>query len=115
MKLFRKILMPTLLILLLSNLPIISEILSVILYATVAPPFCFSTKDLKFEDCGGIDKIKLSADYATYKSQFPGADHTLYRVNREREWKYFFMWRIFLTDPNWKVPYMRDQHVNEDS
>ena len=106
MKKIRTISIRIALAILFTNLPIVSEILSLIFYAVVAPPFCFTTKDTQFSDCGGINLIKQSADYTLYKRKYPNADHTLYRYNREREWKYFFMWRIYLTTPEWQAPFI---------
>lgn len=88
-------------------MPGVSEILSAFFYASVAPPFCFTTRDSNFDACGSIVQISEGNHYKEYKERFPKRDHTLYRYNRTRDWKYFFMWRIFLTDANWRTPYLR--------
>jgi hypothetical protein len=106
MKKYRRLITVPLWILLISNLPYISEILAIFIYATVSPPYCFITKDAHYYKCGGIQEMSEDPDYLSYKKMFPKEDHTLYRCNRKRDWRYFFMWRIFLTDKNWSTPYI---------
>ncbi|TDE11369.1 hypothetical protein [Dyadobacter psychrotolerans] len=106
MKTIRKLFFDILLLIFISNLPFVSDILTMFFCGLVAPPFCFTTRDAQFSDCGGINSIKESAQYKFYKQKYPKADHTLYRYNREREWRYFFMWRFFLMDPNWRAPFI---------
>jgi len=89
MKKFRKILLFPVIVLLTSNLPFVSEILSVFFYATVAPPFCYITKDVQFYACGDVESIRENTDYKLYKQKFPERDNTLYRHNRIREWNIF--------------------------
>lgn len=72
-----------------TNLPFVSEVLAIFFYATVGAPFCFRTLDGGFGGCGGIERVKQNGRYILYKKKFPNASHTLYCVNREREWKYF--------------------------
>jgi hypothetical protein len=108
MKKYRRLITVPLWILLISNLPYISEILAIFIYATVSPPYCFITKDAHFYACGSIKSINEDPYYNLYKHKFPAADHTLNRCNKTRDWRYFFMWRTFLTDENWTAPYIEE-------
>lgn len=90
------------------NMPLISEVLSVLFYDTVGIPFHFITKDAHYYASGDINKILSSNGYIKYKESFPRANHTLYRCYRKKDWRYFFLWRSFITNPNWKAPYISD-------
>jgi hypothetical protein len=92
----------------LSNMPVISEALSIAFYDTVGIPFHFITKDAHFYATGDINKISVSDSYKKYKRLFPRADHSLYRCFRKRNWEYFFLWRTFITNANWRAPYIPD-------
>ncbi|CAG4988743.1 hypothetical protein DYBT9275_00149 [Dyadobacter sp. CECT 9275] len=91
---------------LLINLPPVSEILSIFLYDTAGIPFYFVSKDARYFSSGDITTIEKSDSYHMYQKNLPKADHKLYRCYRKREWKYLFMWRIYLTKPNWTTPYI---------
>jgi hypothetical protein len=91
-----------------SNMPFVSEVLSITFYDTVGIPFHFITKDAHFYSTGDINKILASDGYQKYKSSFPQADTTLYRCFRKKDWKYFFLWRHYMTDANWRAPYISD-------
>jgi hypothetical protein len=76
-------------------MPLVSEVLSVFFYSAVGPPFCFTTADSGFIECGDIGEIKRDSGFKEFVQRFPERSHVLYRYNRKREWRYFFMWRIF--------------------
>jgi hypothetical protein len=48
MKNFRKLILYFTLVILMSNMPLVSEVLSVFFYSAVGPPFCFTTADSGF-------------------------------------------------------------------
>lgn len=104
----KKALVYLVLTIILSNTPFISEILSISFYDTVGIPFHYITKDAHYYATGDVNKIYSSDSYIRYRKVFPKADHKLYRCFRKKEWRYFFLWRSFITNPNWKAPYIPD-------
>ena len=76
MKALCKILRYLAFVLIISNLPFISEILTIFFYSTVGRSFDFISKDAHFYAHGGIQTIKANDKYLEYVKATPKADHT---------------------------------------
>ena len=65
----------------------------------------YVTKDKKYAFEGGLRYLEQSPYYPKYKKMYPNADHTLYRIEPIRVWR-FWRWREYLTSTKWKQKYM---------
>lgn len=91
---------------LLSNLPIFSGILTAIFVGMKGNQFGFITKDLHFFMAGGIEVIQSSENYLVYKKRYPKSNHTLYRFSPRKNYLFFWRYGEYITDPNWRAPYI---------
>ena len=74
-------------------------------FAVFPPLDHYITADKKFVHGGHLSNAPNNVMYLRYLQQYPNADHTLFRVESMR-WYRFWRWRDYLTDVKWKAPYI---------
>jgi hypothetical protein len=105
MKRFRKTILWIICLLIITNTPFGANLFNFLSGQVKRPYFGFATNDLLFCNMGYIDKIVSDGSFDAYKRAYPMADHKVYRISPQKSVFRFWMWREYLTDDNWKVPY----------
>ena len=105
MKTLIKIAKRLLIVIIVLNTPPISGLLVFALIDPVGIPFHFITKDLRFQQTGGVERIKKGDLYQEYIKKYPNVEPTLYRID-SRNWWIVFRWAEFLTREQWRQPYI---------
>lgn len=103
-------------LILFTNIPLISTLMCVFFGPIIKQPFGFITKDFKYCQTGSkADSYKYLLRYNAYKKANPNADHTLYRFYPKRDNFRFWLWGQYLFSEDWSTPYIDASHLTNSA
>jgi hypothetical protein len=103
-----KLLLYTIIILLLSNVPPLNFIFKLLSGDSIVPGMSenfYVTKDLNYIYEGSLGDTLKNPCYRKYKEISTKSSHTLYRLQKIEPWR-FWRWGEYITEEKWRQPYI---------